>query len=377
MQWSNRLFRYILAAAASIGVGAGFSHAQESDVALDEIVRRGLNYLEAQGQADDGTFSSRAGPGLTALAVTAALRNGRDVDDAMVAKGLAALENFVQADGGVYGSGRLRNYETCVAMVCFSEANADGRYDEVLANAKAFVTGLQYGPNDRRSEDDPTYGGVGYSGSERPDLSNTSYLIDALVAAGADEDDPAIQRALVFVSRCQNVDSQYNDTPFAPLVNDGGFYYVIPTESVDEGESSERFTANGGLRSYGSMTYAGLKSMIYAGLTKDDPRVQAAVDWIEKHYSVDSNPGQGAAGLFYYFHTFSASLTAAGLETVTDDAKETHDWRTDLITELAKRQNEDGSWTNDNGRWFENAANLATSFALISLSYCRPDAASR
>ena len=37
---------------------------------------------------------------------------------------------------------------------------------------------------------------------------------------------------------------------------------------------------DGGLRSYASMTYAGLKSMIYAGLDRDDPRVKAALDYI-------------------------------------------------------------------------------------------------
>src|SRR6185436_14353875 len=99
------------------------------------------------------------------------------------------------------------------------------------------------------------YGGVGYGGPERPDLSNTTYLIDALIAAGAPADDQAIQRALAFVSRCQNLDSQYNDTKYAKLVGDGGFYYVIPTEKFDPSSDAERYTPDGGLRSYGSMSY--------------------------------------------------------------------------------------------------------------------------
>lgn len=360
------------AALSALAATATPASAQEgAPPALDEIVAAGLNFLETKGQAADGTFSSRAGPGLTALAVTAALRNGRGVDDPMVSQGLDALERFVQADGGVYGSGRLRNYETCVAMVCFAAANVDGRYDDVLDDAKAFVTRLQFGPGGERDATDPTYGGVGYGGSERPDLSNTSYLIDALAAAGAEENDPAIQRALVFVSRCQNLASEHNDTPYADKVNDGGFYYLIPTESVDA-DDSERAAPSGGLRSYGSMTYAGLKSMIYAGLTENDPRVQSAVDWIGEHYAVDTHPGQGNAGLYYYYHTFGAALNAAGLKNIVDEDGVEHDWRAELIAELGRRQNEDGSWTNENGRWFENDPNLATSFALISLSYCRP-----
>ena len=82
-------------------------------------IERGLRYLREHGQAEDGTFSIEAGPGLTALAITAALRNGLPVDDPMVAKGLKALEGFVKPDSGIYGNGRLKNYETCVAIVAF------------------------------------------------------------------------------------------------------------------------------------------------------------------------------------------------------------------------------------------------------------------
>lgn len=335
------------------------------------LVDKGIEYLTRNGQSDDGTFSGRVGPGVTALAVTSALRNGRTVNDPMVRKGLKALEGFVKPDGGIYGSGRLKNYETCVAMICFAEANQDGRYSELLDRAKAFVTGIQYGAANG-DKSDPWYGGVGYGGSGRPDLSNTGYLIEALRATEAAPDDPAIQRALVFISRCQNLDGTHNDTAFADKVDDGGFYYEIPTTKIDPSTSDERFTPNGGLRSYGSMTYTGLKSMIYAGLTPEDPRVKAAVQWITDHYDTDQNPGMGTAGLYYYYHTFGAALNAAGKATLTEAGGTEHDWRDDLIAELASRQNDDGSWSNDNERWFENDKNLATSFALMSLSYCKP-----
>jgi squalene-hopene/tetraprenyl-beta-curcumene cyclase len=344
----------------------------ESAAGVDRaaVIADGIEYLRTAGQAEDGTFTAQAGPGLTAMALTALLRNDVPVDDPMVAKGLKALEGFVQPDGGVYApSGRLKNYETCVAILAFTEANADKRYDKIIANANKFVRGLQYGAAADQDKENVWYGGVGYGGPERPDLSNTSYLIDALHAVDAPSDDEAIQRALVFVSRCQNLKSKYNDTEFAGKVNDGGFYYVIPTESLDPSED-ERYTANGGLRSSGSMTYAGFKSMVYAGLTKDDPRVKAALEWIGKNYSVTENPGQGNAGLFYYYNTFGAALDAAQLEAVVDADGESHDWRADLTAELAKRQNDDGSWSNSNQQWFEGDKNLATAFALLALSHC-------
>lgn len=357
-----------LAAAQAVYAQSG----SEIAASQRQAVQRGLEFLRTKGQAEDGTFSARMGLGLTAMAVTAALRNGLRPDDPMVAKGLAALETFVKPDGGIYGNGRIKNYETCVAILTFTLANQDGKYDVVLANAEKFVRGLQYGAQGDKAQSDPWYGGVGYGGPERPDLSNTSHLIDSLVALDNASDDQAIQRALVFVSRCQNLDAKYNATKFAALVNDGGFYYVIPTES-DDPSIAERYTANGGLRSYGSMSYAGFKSLVYAGLTKEDPRVKAVLDWIGKHYTVEENPGVGDAGLYHYYHTFAAALHAAKLAEVVDAESASHDWRADVVAELAKRQNEDGSWTNADRQWFENDPNLATSFALIALSYCDAD----
>ena len=93
---------------------------------------------------------------------------------------------------------------------------------------------------------------------------------------------------------------------------DGGFYYT----PAAGGESEAGKTPNGGLRSYASMTYAGLKSMIYAGVGPDDPRVKAAVKWFQMHYGLDDNPGMGGAGLYYYYHTFAKALDAAGLKTI-------------------------------------------------------------
>lgn len=336
-----------------------------------QIVTRGLSYLAEKGQADNGSFTERAGAGITALAVTAAIRNGKPLNDEMVAKGLKVLESYIKPDGGIYGGGRLKNYETCVAVVAFAEANQNGQFNQTLANAKKFLKQLQ-SSGDPQEPEDPWYGGVGYAGSGRPDLSNTAYFVEALKKAGVEENDLGMQKAVAFLSRCQNLKGHGNDTKFAELVNDGGFYYSVPLEEIDPAKDEKRFTANGGLRSYGSMTYSGLKSMIFAGLTEKDPRVIAANKWIQNAYTVENNPGMGSAGLYYYYHTFAAALNATGNDQVVDSDGNEHYWKSDLVRELAKRQNEDGSWTNSNQRWFENDPNLSTSFALLALSYCQP-----
>ncbi len=343
--------------------------AQDLNASIDQLADRGIDFL-SQSQDENGTLSPRAGSGITSLAVTAALRHGRPLDDPLVAKGLKALESFVKPDGGIYLGDRLRNYETCVAILCLSEANriaGDKRYDKILQNAEKFVRGLQIGADGKVDKSNPHFGGVGYGGPERPDLSNTAYMIEALKALDASDDDPAIQRAIAFITRCQNLQGAGNDTQFADKVNDGGFYYAVPTESVDD----ERSTENGGLRSYGSMTYHGFKSLVYAGLTKDDPRTKAALEWISKNYTLNDNPGQGSAGLFYYYNTFGKALEASQLAAVDDGTQNKRNWRKDLVATLAKRQGEDGSWVNSNRQWFENDKNLCTSFALLALSHCK------
>jgi hypothetical protein len=342
---------------------------------FSETTDKGLKFLR-QSQSADGTFSIQAGPGLTALAITAAIRCGEPLDSPLVTKGLAALETYVKPDGGIYGMGRLKNYETCIGILCFVEANANGKYNKILQDAKKFVTGMQYGSaGESTSADDVWNGGVGYGGKGRPDLSNTAYLIEALRALESSPSDPAIQAAIDFVSRCQNLESEHNTTEFAGKIGDGGFYYELPKDKIDPTKNEESYTPDGGIRSYGSMTYAGYKSMIYAGLNASDPRVASATKWIQKHYTVDDNPGKGQAGVYYYYHTFSAALEAAGNPKIIDEKGVSHDWRNDLIVALAERQSSDGSWSNENRRWFEDDKNLATSFALLALANCNPSQA--
>ncbi|MEQ8784716.1 MAG: terpene cyclase/mutase family protein [Pirellulaceae bacterium] len=335
----------------------------------EKAVSKAVQYFETA-QGEDGSFSAQVGIGPTALATLAILRTGRSVDTPVVAKALKYLETFVRPDGGIYPQGsRLANYETCIGLMCFQQANKDGRYDKIVNRAEAFIRKGQWGAGDEKDKSDRYYGGAGYAGASRPDLSNTAFLVDTLKAAGADSNDAALQRALVFVSRCQNLETEHNTTSFAAKVNDGGFYYTC---AIDE-QDATRENPDGALRSYGAMTYSGLKSMIYAGVSEDDPRVKAAVTWIAKNYSLESNPGMGDAGLFYYYHTFSKALDALGAETIDDAEGKQHNWRAELVEELASRQQKNGSWVNENRRWLENDPNLCSAFALLSLTYCQPE----
>lgn len=364
--------RHFLTATAAAGAASAvLSHlVWADDKSLEQVVTKGINFLAVKGQAVDGSYTKANGPGITGLVVAGILRNGRKPGDPAVAKSLKYLEGFIQPDGGIYGKESFhKNYETCICILAFTEANKDGRYDKTLKKADAFIKGIQWDESEGKAKDDVNYGGAGYGRSARPDLSNTAFLMDALKATGNDENSEAIKRALIFVSRCQNLETEHNTTRFAAKNPDGGFYYTPVGESGNSQAGVDEKT--GGLRSYASMTYAGLKSMIYAGVKPSDPRVKAALTWLQKHYDLKENPGMGQAGLFYYYNTFAKALSATGQDEFVDEKGTKHDWRKELIAELASRQRADGSWANDEKRWMEGDANIVTAYALLALSYCK------
>ncbi|MDR2116733.1 MAG: terpene cyclase/mutase family protein [Planctomycetaceae bacterium] len=346
---------------------------------IQQAVEKGIAFLRtAQGENGGWSASPRSGVGPSMIILSGLLDSGVKPDDPMIEKGLAFLKASIREDGGVYTKdGFFQNYETCCAVMCFTKANdaikkvqkADkGPYDELLARAQKYLLKQQYTEERDVKPEDANYGGVGYGGTTRPDLSNTQFFLDALKATGKGADDPAIQKALIFVSRCQNLESEHNTMPF--LANsknlDGGFIYV------NQPGASRMESAEESVRSYGAMTYAGLKSMIYAGLTKDDKRVKAAFDWIAKNYNVKEHPGRGANGLFYYYHTMAKSLNVLQLAEIEDSTGQKHAWKTELSEELISKQKENGSWINDASRqWMENDPNLVTGFVLLVLAYCR------
>ena len=280
-----------------------------------KLIERGVAFLRPRQDAKGG-WSTQREPGVTALVVTALLRSGQVTPgDPVVTKALTYLEGFIGPEGGLSEAPHA-NYATSIALLAFSEANTNGRHDRTIKAGQQFLKTMQWDESEGKSQSNAFYGGAGYGGANsRPDLSNTAFFIEALRETGLPADDPNLQKAIVFVSRCQNLKSEFNDQPWAAKVNDGGFIYTAANGGQQLAGPPD---AGGGLRSYASMTYAGLKSMIYAGLAKDDPRVKAALNYITRHYTLDENPGLGQQGLYYYYHTFAKTMAVLGEPTLTD-----------------------------------------------------------
>lgn len=340
-----------------------------------DAMQRGVAFLIATQEAN-GAWTSRYGPAITAIAAQAIIQSPRHgPKHPAVQRALHYVRGFVQADGGVYQPEmKLENYQTSVVLMMLASLK-DPAHQRSIADAQDFLRTLQYDDPEKIRPDNPWYGGAGYNSRKRPDLSNTQMMLEAMHQSGLPADDPVYRKALTFISRCQ-MSAETNDQPFAKGSDDGGFIYTpVDAESKAGSESKGLFRSEP--RSYGTMTYSAFKSMIYAKVKRDDPRVQKAHRWIKRNWTLDENPNmpakQAQQGLYYYYHVFAKAMHAWGEPVIVDDRGVSHAWRVELCRKLISLQNKDGSWVNEADRWEEGDANYVTALAVMALQEALAD----
>ncbi|WP_193214494.1 prenyltransferase/squalene oxidase repeat-containing protein [Luteolibacter marinus] len=344
-------------------------------VEMKQAIARGNAWLAKQ-QQEDGHWDNAELPAFTALALTAAVRDpGLDTKadlPAPVAKGFKWLLDQQKEDGGIYNKG-LSVYNTATSVTALTAANRE-IFEPAIVKGRKHLIGEQWDIGEKGEADHKNDGGIGYgSHNDRADMSNTYLAIEALALSkkviedGKHGQQPDLDwdAAITFLSRCQNLE-ETNDKDFTAESeqNKGGFTY-----SPDESKAGEDKLPDGrtALRSYGSISYAGLLSLIYAKLGPDDPRVKAVKEWLGKNYTLSENPGMGAEGLYYYYQTMSKALSAANINKLELADGKQADWRKDLAGALLSKQREDGSWANANGRWMESNPVLVTAYSVMSL----------
>jgi len=354
-------------------VGTNLSLRKEVQHAVD----KGLGWLE-KNQSTNGYWSSPDYPAISALALAAfqlkAVGTEETIESEAVKRGYAYLMTCVQPDGGIYRKD-LAGYNTSVSLTALALANRP-EYRPAIAKARKFLVGLQIVTGEDGRTDDPSVGGVGYGKQDkRPDLSNTSFALEAMYvsrqvgppeAVTAAAEDLNWKAAIRFIQHCQNLPSH---NPASWVSDDpqskGGFVYAPGDSKAGETNLPSRRVA---LRSYGSMSYAGLLSYIYADLKQDDPRVTAVVDWLRRNFTVEENPAMGLQGLYYYYHTMAKALSIYGMDRLQTEDGRSINWREQLALKLIDLQKADGSWANENGRWWEKDPALVTSYSLIALA---------
>src|SRR5579862_2273124 len=349
------------------------SESAELDAAIAGA-NKGVDFLIAQ-QNDNGTFvksTAAANPGMVGLALKAMASSPRKLreNNPAVERAVKYLLSKQEPDGSIFDQKLgLSNYNTSIAVIALA-ALENPAYKPVLEKAKKFILSCQldeekgYNP----SEHYRAFGGFSYGTNPRADLSNSGFSMEALNALGLEKDFPAWKNAVKFIQRCQDND-ETNDAPSMKGGDNTGGYVYYP--DVSEFKTIKTKSGKTMPKPYGNMTYMAVKSLIYAGVKKDDPGLQAAFKWIRNNYAVDHQPGaDGTTGYFYYANVMAKAMTAAGIkELETADGKKVH-WAKDLAAELLKLQKPDGSFVNEAPRWMENDAVLSTSYAVDALNLC-------
>ncbi len=364
-------------------------------------IHRGVQWLLAQ-QQEDGHWSNSDFPALTALPLWALVKCG-GADSNQIDRAVRCILSSVRADGSIWREpqqqqrgGGLSNYNTAICMVAL---NLVGRADlaAVIQKAREYVASSQYGG------DSPFKGGMGYNkespdGREHADLSNSYTAYEAMRLTQNVEDlrsqagkkvDLDWAAAIEFVMKMQD---KMPEPPHGrggpggpgrtarPGMDDGhrghgpgggpaGFGYT-PSES-------HAGTTNGPqgevrLRAYGSMTYAGLLSLIYAQVNQNDPRVKSAFDWAVENWSLEENPGMQMQGLYYFYNILAKGMAAYGQDILTLKDGTRINWRREVLRKLVSLQKTDqtagqGYWVNENNRWWERDPVLVTAYSLIAM----------
>lgn len=342
---------------------------------LKQSIARGNAWLVAQ-QDEKGYWDDGGLPAFTALALTALARDPNlDLSKKLpehMRKGYDWLVAQQKEDGGIYNRG-LTTYNTATSVTALV-APGLSEYEPAIVKARRHLINNQWDIGEKGKTDDQNDGGIGYgSKDDHTDMSNTYLSIEALALSEKVVDDgkfgeqPTLDwdAALTFLSRSQNLKAT-NDQEWASddPKNKGGFIYTPGSSKAGEDITEDGKVA---LRSYGSISYAGLLSLVYAQLEPDDPRIVAVKEWLGKNYTMEENPNMGAEGLYYYYHAMAKAMNAAGIDKLKLADGSEADWRTDLAAKLLTTQRENGSWVNDNGRWMESNPVLVTAYTVQAL----------
>lgn len=251
---------------------------QEAQHSLDLAIKWLINK-----QNPDGSWSDPDYPALTGLILLGFLRDPSahltyTQYPPFIKKALSFILSKVQPDGSIYTPAKgLSTYNTSICLTALV-ATGNPEYQAIIQKARNYLISLQKDEGKPGATDQAYDGGIGYGGKEKhSDLSNMYLALEALyVSKGLEYDrqeksladqqqqvetkELNWQAALRFIERCQN-NPQYNDQTWASNDpnNFGGFIYFPGSSKADEEKLPNGKTA---LRSYGSMTYAGLLSFI-------------------------------------------------------------------------------------------------------------------
>lgn len=343
---------------------------------------RGIAFLLKQ-QSPDGAWRSdvygtfKDGTALTPLVVHVLQQVGpaTEAEREAVRKGSEFLATLIKPDGSVTVEGGLDYpvYTAALAVVALSHPDQkehlkarDAWLKYLLERQLTAALGWEF--------EDKEFGGWGYCRAvpRRPEpgkfappliesnLSATTFALEALWFAHF-ADPTVYEKALVFVRRCQNAD--------------GGFHFIYDDPVRNKaGVADQPDGMPAVFHSYGSTTADGARALQLCKVRPNDPGLQSARDWLVKHFRADRHPGvyvprhERNRDAVYYYYAASASKAFCALAVRQAGGL---DWAAELSAELARRQKDDGSWSNPVELVRENDPLVATANAVLALAHCK------
>ena len=269
------------------------------------------------------------------------------------------------------------NYSTAYALLCFLKIDPT---DPLVGRMADYLQRQQYRETRGFPDDHPAHGGWGFGGTlsdgqpGHMDLAHTRRVLQALNAADRLHRDAgqAAERFLRLVQRhptCQRAQPQLDpdhSRSETVALYDGGFYFSPVVLAANKGRV-ERETEQPYLRSYASATCDGVLSLLQAGVTAEDERVQKAIEWLMLHPQIDYPAGVptdhpepwGEASHFYHLAVRAEANRALQIK---------GDWQQRIRDHLVELQRDDGHFVNQSSPLMkEDDPLLATTLAVIAL----------
>ncbi|MEX2185265.1 MAG: hypothetical protein WD875_00660 [Pirellulales bacterium] len=346
-------------------------------------IRNALEYLAAR-QGEDGGWHSqtygslRGGAATTAMVLYAAAHVDeklRGVHGRRWRRGGEFLTRGIDEQGCPRNPDGSLDYPTYVAALLLPAASRlkldVGR--DVRRRVVDYLLAAQLADSRGFEAESPHYGGWELTGDLRmrgvttgANISVTCFALEAVSAEKSDAANAARKRAFAWLARCQN------------LPGDGGFFFQADRDN-DANKALWTDARHESPRSYGTATCDGLRALLATGVKSTDPRVAAAVAWLDERRSLDVVPGFPAespadpttgeaepfaqwpkALRFYYYATLARTLDALPAESREKRREQLH-------AHVISLHRDDGRWENDVHHMRENDPLIATSLALVAL----------
>jgi len=328
-------------------------------------VHRAKKFLLSK-QLPSGAWSGH--PVITSY-VTVALANSAGREDAATTAAITRASGYlakeVQPDGSLWNEKTKQYPVYSTAISALGLIRTGGCDADILRRIRTYLLAAQCLDSDPSSS---SYGGYGPAPGAAPDLTTTQWVLETLyLTDGLDRGncktavakaDSAYAKAIVFVSRCQR--SGVREGGHDSLMQPPGWF-------ADSPEASTAGPSGSTPRGVGYLTFAGLKSLLYARVPRADQRVVAAATWGRAHYTTAENPGLGSVGLYTYLYTMAKALKAyemagAGLAPPVQTR-----WRQEVVNRLLVLQHGSGAWKQNDSHWWETQPDLVTAYALLTL----------